>query len=47
MDGSQVEEGKKLLMASGLNVQCADNLGDGAQRIVKMLDREKQPWPSC
>jgi len=24
-------------MASGLNVQCADNLGDGAQRIVKML----------
>jgi len=37
MDGSQVEEGKKLLMASGLNVQCADNLGDGAQRIVKML----------
>jgi succinyl-CoA synthetase beta subunit len=37
MDGSQVEEGKRLLMASGLNVQCADNLGDGAQRIVKML----------
>ena len=37
MDGSQVEEGKKLLMASGLNVQCADNLGDGARRIVDML----------
>jgi succinyl-CoA synthetase beta subunit len=37
MDGSQVEEGKKLLTTSGLNVQCADNLGDGAQRIVKML----------
>jgi len=37
MDGSQVDEGKQLLMASGLNVQCADNLGDGAQRIVKML----------
>jgi succinyl-CoA synthetase beta subunit len=37
MDGSQVEEGKRLLMESGLNVQCADNLGDGAQRIVKML----------
>ncbi|HXV22145.1 MAG TPA: ADP-forming succinate--CoA ligase subunit beta [Desulfuromonadales bacterium] len=37
MDGSQVEEGKRLLMESGLNVQTADNLGDGAARIVKML----------
>jgi succinyl-CoA synthetase beta subunit len=37
MDGSQVEEGKQLLMESGLNVQTADNLGDGAARIVKML----------
>jgi len=32
-----VEEGKKLLLDSGLNVQCADNLGDGAERIVRML----------
>jgi succinyl-CoA synthetase beta subunit len=38
MDGSQVDEGKKLLMESGLNVQTADSLGDGARRIVKMLD---------
>jgi len=37
MDGSQVEEGKRLLMESGLNVQVGDNLGDGAARIVKML----------
>ncbi|RII26390.1 MAG: ADP-forming succinate--CoA ligase subunit beta [Geobacter sp.] len=37
MDGSQVEEGKQLLAGSGLNVQTADNLGDGAARIVKML----------
>lgn len=37
MDGSKVEEGKKLLLDSGLNVQCADNLGDGAARIVRML----------
>ncbi|GFE56171.1 ADP-forming succinate--CoA ligase subunit beta [Geobacter sp. AOG1] len=37
MDGSQVEEGKRLLAESGLNVQTADNLGDGAARIVKML----------
>jgi succinyl-CoA synthetase beta subunit len=37
MDGSKVEEGKKLLLESGLNVQVGDNLGDGAARIVKML----------
>ncbi|CAH2030817.1 ADP-forming succinate--CoA ligase subunit beta [Trichlorobacter ammonificans] len=37
MDGSKVEEGKKLLLESGLNVQVGDNLGDGAQKIVKML----------
>ncbi|GFO59731.1 succinate--CoA ligase [ADP-forming] subunit beta [Geomonas silvestris] len=37
MDGSQVEEGKRLLAESGLNVQSADNLGDGAAKIVAML----------
>jgi succinyl-CoA synthetase beta subunit len=37
MDGSKVEEGKQLLAESGLNVQTADTLGDGAQRIVSML----------
>ncbi|AJE02819.1 ADP-forming succinate--CoA ligase subunit beta [Geobacter pickeringii] len=37
MDGSKVEEGKQLLVESGLNVQTADNLGEGAERIVKML----------
>ncbi len=37
MDGSQVEEGKRLLAESGLNVQTADTLGEGAERIVKML----------
>ncbi|BDV43915.1 succinate--CoA ligase [ADP-forming] subunit beta [Geotalea uraniireducens] len=37
MDGSQVEEGKQLLAGSGLNVQTADSLGDGAARIVAML----------
>jgi succinyl-CoA synthetase beta subunit len=46
MDGSQVDEGKKLLMESGLNVQTADSLGDGARRIVKMLDSaESRPKP--
>jgi succinyl-CoA synthetase beta subunit len=37
MDGSKVEEGKKLLRESGLNVQVGDNLGDAAARIVNML----------
>ena len=37
MDGSQVEEGKRLLAESGLNVQTGDTLGDGAEKIVKML----------
>ncbi|WP_243370084.1 ADP-forming succinate--CoA ligase subunit beta [Geotalea sp. SG265] len=37
MDGSKVEEGKKLLLQSGLNVQIGNNLGDGATRIVQML----------
>ncbi|MDY0212374.1 MAG: ADP-forming succinate--CoA ligase subunit beta [Desulfuromonadaceae bacterium] len=37
MDGSKVEEGKELLANSGLNVQTADFLGEGAQLIVAML----------
>jgi succinyl-CoA synthetase beta subunit len=37
MDGSKVEEGKELLANSGLNVQTADFLGEGAERIVAML----------
>ena len=41
MDGSQVEEGKKLLLDSGLNVQVGENLGDGAARIVRMLNHDK------
>lgn len=41
MDGSKVEEGKKLLLQSGLNVQIGNNLGDGARRIVQMLGKQK------
>ena len=37
MDGSNVEDGKKLLLESGLNVQIGEDLGDGAQKIVSML----------
>ncbi len=42
MDGSQVEEGKMLLLESGLNVQIGQTLGDGAEKIVKMLNQEVQ-----
>ncbi len=41
MDGSQVEEGKRLLLESGLNVQCVDYLGEGAERIVKMVKADQ------
>jgi len=37
MDGSQVEEGKRLLLQSGLNIQVGTSLGDGAAKIVQML----------
>ena len=40
MDGSQVEEGKKLLLDSGLNVKTVDQLGAGAARIVEMVRAE-------
>jgi succinyl-CoA synthetase beta subunit len=40
MDGSRVDEGKKLLMESGLNVQIGRSLGDGAARIVQMVGAE-------
>jgi len=39
MDGSMVAEGKKLLRESGLNVQVGETLGDGAARIVEMLNK--------
>jgi succinyl-CoA synthetase beta subunit len=37
MDGSQVEEGKRLLAESGLNVRTVQELGEGAKMIVNMV----------
>jgi succinyl-CoA synthetase beta subunit len=37
MDGTLVEEGRRLLLESGLDVQYTDYLGDGVEKIVKML----------
>jgi succinyl-CoA synthetase beta subunit len=37
MAGSHVDDGKRLLVASDLNVTCVDSLGEGAARIVERL----------
>jgi succinyl-CoA synthetase beta subunit len=34
MEGTNVEEGKRLLATSGLNFQTADGMGDAAERVV-------------
>ncbi len=39
MDGTLVEEAKKLLMESGLNIQYTDYLGDGVEKIVNMVNK--------
>lgn len=46
MDGNRVEEGKRLLMESGLNVSIGENMGDGARRIVAMLKGGSKPCQS-
>jgi succinyl-CoA synthetase beta subunit len=37
MAGSRVDDGKRLLLDSGLNVTCVDSLGEGAAHIVERL----------
>ncbi len=37
LEGTKVEEGKKIIRESGLNVIAADNLKDGAEKIVKAV----------
>jgi succinyl-CoA synthetase beta subunit len=34
LEGTNVELGKKLLSESGLTIQSADTMADGAQKIV-------------
>ena len=38
LEGTKVEEGKKILNESGLNVTAADDLDDAAQKIVKAVN---------
>lgn len=37
LEGTNVDLGKKILDESGLNITSADSMGDGAQKIVKMV----------
>jgi succinyl-CoA synthetase beta subunit len=37
LEGTNVEEGKKILQNSGLAIQAADNMGDGARKIVALV----------
>jgi len=37
LEGTNVEEGKKILDESGLNIVSADSMGDGAQKIVELV----------
>jgi succinyl-CoA synthetase beta subunit len=36
MEGTNVEEGKRLLRESGLNFTTADSMGEAAKRIVAL-----------
>src|SRR5690625_748607 len=40
LEGTNVEEGKKLLEESGLNIIAADSMGDGAEKIVKIVNEQ-------
>ncbi|PJE29212.1 succinyl-CoA synthetase (ADP-forming) beta subunit [Pseudooceanicola antarcticus] len=37
LEGTNVEKGKEIIASSGLNVIAADNLSDGAEKIVKAV----------
>ena len=37
LEGTNVEKGKEIINSSGLNVIAADDLKDGAQKIVKAV----------
>lgn len=37
LEGTNVEQGKKILNESGLNITSADSMADGAQKIVELV----------
>jgi succinyl-CoA synthetase beta subunit len=42
MDGSNLDEGIKLLAQSGLNVRTVDNLKSGVQKIAQMMSKKQK-----
>lgn len=37
LEGTNVDQGKKIINESGMDVIAADNLSDGAEKIVKAV----------
>ena len=37
LEGTNVEQGKKILDESGLNITSADSMAEGAQKIVELV----------
>ena len=42
LEGTNVQKGKQLLQSSGLNIISADNLSDGASKIIQAIKKEKE-----
>jgi succinyl-CoA synthetase beta subunit len=40
LEGTNVEEGRRILAASGMNVIAADSISDGARRIVEIVGQQ-------
>jgi succinyl-CoA synthetase beta subunit len=40
LEGTNVEKGKEIMAASGLDIIAADNLGDAAKKIVAAVKGE-------
>lgn len=38
LEGTNVDKGKELLKESGLNITAADSMGDGAKKIVQLVE---------
>ena len=41
LEGTNVDQGKKIIDESGLNVISADDLDDAAQKVVKAVNGAK------
>jgi succinyl-CoA synthetase beta subunit len=45
MEGTNVDEGKRLLKESGLNFTTANSMGEAAERVVQLAGATKSPRP--